>query len=59
MPAAATPRALVAPHETRPGVGLEAVETPEAPAVPRGEVTERAEAVAICGSEGHAHEQPR
>ena len=56
MPAAATPNALVAPRETRPGAGLKA---PEAPAIPRGKVAERAAAVAICGSEGHAHEQPR
>ena len=47
MPATAKPKALVAPHQTRPGAWLKA---PEAPAVPRGEVTERAEAVAICGS---------
>ena len=59
MPAAATPNALVAPRETRPGAGLEVVETPEAPAIPRGKVTARAAAEAICGSDGHAHEQSR
>ena len=55
MPGAATPNATVALHKTRPGVGLEAVEMPGAPAAPRGKVTERAEAMAICGSDVHAH----
>ena len=30
-----------------------------APAIPRGKVTARAAAEAICGSDGHAHEQSR